>query len=141
MKPMLDSGDLHVFSAYAQLLQSVPPHSRTAQRLPLPSGRSITRNHTNFVAIQVKPFAREMRCAIEEDRKPDVEIYPGIDVDVPAKLTDRRTKPEGIHRSVHAAFDADANCVVVSREYAEMSLANRSVVGDALRRVFASTNS
>lgn len=141
MKLMLDRRDLrHVFSACAPL-QSVPPHSQTAQKLPSPSGRSITRNHTNLVAIQVKPFARETRRATEGVREPDVEIYPGIDNDVPTKLTDRRTKPEGTCRSVHAAFDADANCVVLSREYAEMSLANRSVVGDGLRQVIASTNS
>jgi hypothetical protein len=61
-----------------------------------------------------------------------VKIYPGIDIDVPTKLTDKRTKPDDVRKSVRAAFDG----VVPAREYVEMWLANLKAAGDALREVF-----
>jgi hypothetical protein len=65
-----------------------------------------------------------------------VKIYPGIDIDVPTRLTDKRTKPDDVRRSVHAAFEAGADGVVLAREYVEMWLANLSAAGDALREAF-----
>lgn len=65
-----------------------------------------------------------------------VKIYPGIDIDVPTKLTDKRTKPDDVRRSVRAAFDAGADGVVLSREYVEMWLANLSAAGETLREIF-----
>ncbi len=65
-----------------------------------------------------------------------VKIYPGIDIDVPTKLTDKRTKPEDVRKSVRAAFDGGADGVVLAREYVEMWLANLSAAGEALREVF-----
>ena len=56
------------------------------------------------------------------------------------QTTDKRTKPDDVKRSVHAAFDAGANGVVLAREYTEMWLANLSAAGDALREVFANVN-
>jgi len=66
-----------------------------------------------------------------------VKIYPGIDIDVPAKPADKRTKPDDVRQSVRAAFDAGADGVVLSREYVEMWLANLSAAGETLREVFA----
>jgi hypothetical protein len=67
----------------------------------------------------------------------EVQIYPGIDLDVPTKLTDKRTHPEDVQRSVAAAIGAGAQGVVLSREYTEMWLANLTAAGDALRAEFA----
>jgi hypothetical protein len=39
-----------------------------------------------------------------------VKIYPGIDIDVPTRPNDKRTKPEDVRQSVRAAFDAGADC-------------------------------
>jgi hypothetical protein len=66
-----------------------------------------------------------------------VKIYPGIDIDVPTKRTDKRTKPEDVRHAVRAAFDAGADGVVLSREYVEMWLANLSAAGETLREIFA----
>jgi hypothetical protein len=65
------------------------------------------------------------------------KIYPGIDIDVPTKLTDKRTKPDDVRRSVRAAFEAGADGVVLSREYVEMWLANLSAAGETLREIFS----
>jgi hypothetical protein len=53
-----------------------------------------------------------------------VKIYPGIDIDVPTKRTDKRTTPDDVRMALRAAFDAGADGVVLSREYVEMWLAN-----------------
>jgi hypothetical protein len=66
-----------------------------------------------------------------------VKIYPGIDIDIPTRLTDHRTKPDDVHQSIRAAFGAGANGVVLSTRYEEMWLANLSAAGDTLRDVFA----
>ncbi len=66
-----------------------------------------------------------------------VKIYPGIDIDVPTRLTDKRTKPDDVRAATRAAFVAGADGVVLSREYVEMWLANLSAAGDTLREIFA----
>jgi len=80
--------------------------------------------------------ARETRRAIAGTGG-KLRIYPGIDIDVPTKPTDKRTRPDDVRRSVRAAFDAGADGVVLSREYVEMWLANLSAAGETLREVFA----
>ena len=66
-----------------------------------------------------------------------VKIYPGVDVDVPTRQSDKRTKPDDVRRSVKAAFDGGAHGVVLAREYVEMWLANLSAAGETLRQLFA----
>ena len=80
--------------------------------------------------------ARETRRAIAGVGG-EVKIYPGIDIDVPTRRTDKRTTPEDVRKSVRAAFGAGANGVVLSREYVEMWLANLSAAGETLRDIFA----
>jgi hypothetical protein len=89
------------------------------------------------VGLSADYLARETRRAIDGVRGSNVQIYPGIDIDVPTKRTDKRTTPDDVKRSIHAAFDAGADGVVLSREYVEMWLANLTAAGDALREVFA----
>ena len=47
-------------------------------------------------------LAREVKRAREETG-PGVKLYPGVDIDVPTKLTDKRTKPDDVH-APRAAF-------------------------------------
>lgn len=79
--------------------------------------------------------AQETKRALE-GTKGEVNIYPGIDIDVPTKPTDHQTKPEDVRAAIHAAFGAGANGVVLSTRYEEMWLANLTAAGDALREVF-----
>jgi hypothetical protein len=84
--------------------------------------------------------ARETKRAVEGVAG-EVMIYPGIDIDVPtltrAGTPEKRTSPEDVKRALQAAFSAGANGVVLSREYAEMQLANLAAAGDALREILA----
>jgi hypothetical protein len=67
------------------------------------------------------------------DVKGAVPIYPGIDIDIPTALTEKRTQPADVKAAVLAGFKAGAPGVVLSRKYAEMKLTNLAGAGEALR--------
>jgi hypothetical protein len=81
-------------------------------------------------------LAREVKRA-RAATGPEVKLYPGVDIDVPTRQTDKRTKPDDVRKSVRAAFDAGADGVVLAREYVEMWLANLSAAGETLQEIFA----
>jgi hypothetical protein len=62
-------------------------------------------------------------------------IYPGIDIDVPTAIDEKRTQPSDVKAAVLAAFQAGAPGVVLSRKYAEMRLTNLAGAGEALREL------
>jgi hypothetical protein len=62
-------------------------------------------------------------------------IYMGVDVDVPTGPGEKRTQPEDVRLSVHAALEAGTQGVVLSRKYSEMMLANLSAAGQALKEM------
>jgi hypothetical protein len=82
--------------------------------------------------------ARETKRAIAGTGG-QVKIYPGIDIDVPTRSNEKRTKPDDVRRSIRAAFGAGADGVVLAREYVEMWLANLAAAGETLREIFASS--
>ena len=82
--------------------------------------------------------ARETRRAIAGTGG-QVKIYPGIDIDVPTRSVDKRTRPEDVGNAIRAAFGAGADGVVLAREYVEMWLANLAAAGTTLREVFAAS--
>jgi len=78
--------------------------------------------------------ARETQRAIAEVQG-SVPIYPGIDIDIPTGLNEKRTQPADVKAAVLAAFKAGAPGVVLSRKYAEMKLTNLAGAGEALKEV------
>lgn len=78
--------------------------------------------------------ASETRRAIA-DVKGAIPIYPGIDIDIPTTIHEKRTQPADVKAAVLAAFHAGAPGVVLSRKYAEMRLTNLAGAGDALREL------
>ncbi len=66
-----------------------------------------------------------------------VPIYPGIDIDIPTAITEKRTQTADVKAAVIAAFEAGAPGVVLSRKYAEMRLANLAGAGDAINELNA----
>jgi hypothetical protein len=64
-----------------------------------------------------------------------VPIYPGIDIDIPTALNEKRTQPSDVKAAVLAAFKAGAPGFVLSRKYAEMRLTNLAGAGEALREL------
>jgi len=67
-----------------------------------------------------------------------VNIYPGIDIDVPTAAGEKHTTPDDVRAATLAAVHAGANGVVLSREYHEMWLKNLSAAGDTMRQLFKS---
>jgi hypothetical protein len=86
--------------------------------------------------LSVDYLARETRRAIA-DTGGAVQVYPGVDIDVPVGPGQHKTTPESVKTEVHAAFNAGADGVVLSREYTEMWLANLAAAGEATRQIFA----
>lgn len=62
-----------------------------------------------------------------------VQIWPGIDIDVPTGRDEKKTQPEDVRDAVRAAFRGGAEGVVLSRKYSEMRLANLRGAGEGLR--------
>ncbi|HEX5422857.1 MAG TPA: hypothetical protein VFW94_04860 [Candidatus Acidoferrales bacterium] len=77
--------------------------------------------------------ARETRRALAEVDGA-IPIYPGIDIDIPTALDEKRTQPADVKAAVLAAFQAGAPGVVVSRKYAEMRLTNLAGAGRSAAR-------
>jgi hypothetical protein len=78
--------------------------------------------------------ARETRRALAEVNGA-IPIYPGIDIDIPTGLNEKRTQPADVKGAVLAAFRAGAPGVVLSRKYAEMKLTNLAGAGEALQEL------
>ncbi len=64
-----------------------------------------------------------------------IPIYPGIDIDIPTAINEKRTQPADVKAAVLAAFRAGASGVVLSRKYAEMRLENLAGAGQALQEL------
>lgn len=85
--------------------------------------------------LSAEYVASETRRAIEGTGG-KVQIYPGIDIDVPTSPGEKHTNPEDVRAATKAAFAAGAHGVVLSREYYEMWLANLSAAGETTRQIF-----
>ncbi|HXE08567.1 MAG TPA: hypothetical protein VN612_11770 [Acidobacteriaceae bacterium] len=66
-----------------------------------------------------------------------IPIYPGIDIDVPTGLDEKRTTPEDVYAATLSALNAGAPGVVLSRKYAEMKLTNIAGAKRALKEFAA----
>lgn len=84
--------------------------------------------------LSAEYVATETQRAIA-DVQGAIPIYPGIDVDIPTGLDEKRTRPGDVKAAVMAAFKAGAPGVVLSRKYAEMKLTNLAGAGEALREL------
>ena len=62
-----------------------------------------------------------------------IPIYPGIDIDIPTALDEKRTQTSDVKAATLAALKAGAPGVVLSRKYAEMRLSNLTGAAEALR--------
>jgi hypothetical protein len=60
-----------------------------------------------------------------------VQIWPGIDIDIPTTKDEKKTEPQDVRDSVRAALNAGATGVILSRKYSEMRLANLRAAGEA----------
>jgi hypothetical protein len=66
-----------------------------------------------------------------------VQIWPGVDIDVPVEPGEGHCTPESVGQTVKAVFKGGAQGIILSRNYIEMKPANLSGAGDALRELGA----
>jgi hypothetical protein len=78
---------------------------------------------------------RETRRAVDDLAGTAVEVWPGIDIDVPVPEGARQCTPESVGQAVRAAFLGGARGVVLSRNYNEMKPENLAGAGNALREL------
>jgi NAD(P)H-hydrate repair Nnr-like enzyme with NAD(P)H-hydrate epimerase domain len=84
--------------------------------------------------LSAQYVAHETRRAIA-DVQGAIPIYPGIDIDIPTGVDEKRTQPADVKAAVLASFKAGAPGVVLSRKYAEMKLTNLAGAGEALHEL------
>jgi hypothetical protein len=87
---------------------------------------------TGFSAGYVE---RETRRAVEGVSDAGVQVWPGIDIDIPVPAGTSHCTPEGVKAAVRAVFSGGANGIILSRNYVEMKPENLSAAGDALREL------
>ena len=87
---------------------------------------------TGFSADYVE---RETRRAVESLSGHPVQIWPGVDIDVPVSAGESHCTPESVGRAVKAAFKGGAQGIILSRNYTEMKPENLSGAGAALKEL------
>ena len=78
---------------------------------------------------------RETRRVVEAVAGHPVQIWPGVDIDVPVSAGEGHCTPESVGRAVKAAFKGGAQGIILSRNYVEMKPENLSGAGVALREL------
>lgn len=88
-----------------------------------------------FTGLSADYVYRETKRAMEGVTGTKTLIWPGIDIDIPTGASQSKSTPKGTRDAVVAALQAGAHGVLLSRKYSEMSLANLSGAGEALREL------
>ncbi len=78
---------------------------------------------------------RETRRAVEAVAGHPVQIWPGVDIDVPVDQDEGHCTPESVARAVKSVFKGGAQGIILSRNYVEMKPENLSGAGRALREL------
>src|SRR5262249_37416562 len=78
---------------------------------------------------------RETRRAVDAVVGHPVQIWPGVDIDVPVNAGEGHCTPESVGRAVKGAFKGGAQGIILSRNYVEMKPENLSGAGAALREL------
>ena len=87
---------------------------------------------TGFSADYVE---RETRRSVEAVAGHPVQIWPGVDIDVPVSAGESHCTPESVALAVKAVFKGGAQGIILSRNYVEMKPENLSGAGSALREL------
>lgn len=77
----------------------------------------------------------ETRRAVESVKGSRVQIWPGIDIDVPVSAGEGHCTPESVAKAVKGVFKGGAQGIILSRNYEEMKPENLSGAGSALREL------
>ncbi len=87
---------------------------------------------TGFSADYVRS---ETRRTVDDVAGTSVEVWPGLDIDVPVPAAASQCTAESVKQTVLAAFQGGASGIVLSRNYSEMKAEHLSGAGAALREL------
>ena len=87
---------------------------------------------TGFSAAYVERETRRSAAAVAGH---PVQIWPGVDIDVPVEPGESQCTPESVASAVKAAFTGGAQGIILSRNYTEMKPENLSGAGKALNEL------
>jgi hypothetical protein len=87
---------------------------------------------TGFSAGYVE---RETQRSVADVAGHPVQVWPGVDIDVPVEAGESHCTPDGVASAVKAAFAGGAQGIILSRNYTEMKPENLSAAGQALREL------
>jgi hypothetical protein len=82
--------------------------------------------------LSARYVEEETRRALT-DVQGKMNVYPGIDVDIPTASGEKKTTEEDVREAVTAALSAGAQGVILSRKYSEMWLSHLAGAGEALK--------
>ncbi len=88
-----------------------------------------------YAGLSADYVYRETKRCLDGAAGTKVQIWPGIDIDIPTVSNHSKSTPQGTKAAVMAAFRAGAPGVVLSRKYSEIKLANLSGAGEAIREL------
>jgi len=88
-------------------------------------------NHVAAAGLSADYVQRETQRMVDDMPK-TVEVWPGIDIDVPVGRGSSHCTPESVKAAVKGAFNGGASGVILSRNYVEMNPANLAGAGAAL---------
>ncbi|HUA39266.1 MAG TPA: hypothetical protein VMA35_12815 [Candidatus Sulfopaludibacter sp.] len=102
--------------------------------------RQLNYNEAPFDRLAATGFSpdyveRETRRAVESVAGHPVQVWPGVDIDVPTNPGESQCTPESVGQAVKAAFKGGAQGIILSRNYTEMKSENLSGAGNALREL------
>jgi hypothetical protein len=97
-------------------------------------------NETTYDKLSATGFSadyveREVRRVVESVSGHPVQIWPGVDIDVPVSAGESHCTPESVGLAVKAAFKGGAQGIILSRNYTEMKPENLSGAGAALKEL------
>ncbi len=87
---------------------------------------------TGFSAGYVE---REIRRSVASVSGHPVQIWPGVDIDIPVGTGESHCTPQSVALAVKAAFTGGAKGIILSRNYTEMKPEDLSGAGQALREL------
>jgi hypothetical protein len=89
-------------------------------------------DHVTGMGLSPDYVHRETRRAVEDVNGTAVQIWPGVDIDVPVPAGASECTADSVKQAVMAAFKAGAAGVILSRNYPEMNPQHLSGAGAAL---------
>jgi len=121
--------------AHAAVLGDLPPSTACEALLDQLGYNEAPYDKLAATGFSADYVVRETKRSVESVAGHPVQIWPGIDIDVPVSKGESHCTPESVGLAVNAVFNSGAQGIILSRNYTEMKPENLSGAGKALREL------